>query len=123
MDRLLSGRRPLFWEGSAKRDFKRFPAAVQKDMGVALFVVQLGGTPSSAKPWKGLGSGVFELIDDHRGDTYRAVYTVRIADRIHVLHAFQKKSKSGIETPKLDVELVERRLKTVLDRYRSGDRS
>ena len=113
-------RRPLFWEGSAKRDFKQFPVAVQKDMGVALFVVQLGGTPLSAKPWKGLGSGMYELIEDHRGDTYRAVYTVRIAESIHVLHAFQKKSKSGIKTPKSDVELVEQRLKAVLHRYREG---
>lgn len=71
-------RRPLVWEGSAKRDFKQFPIAVQKDMGVALFVAQLGGTPPSAKPWKGVGPGVFELVEDHRGDTYRAIYTVRI---------------------------------------------
>ena len=113
-----STRRPLFWEGSAKRDFKQFPTAVQKDMGVALFVVQLGGTPPSAKPWKGLGSGVYELIEDHRGDTYRAVYTVRIADSIHVLHAFQKKSKSGIKTPRMDVALIERRLSGLLERYR-----
>jgi len=110
------GRRPLFWEGSAKRDFKQFPTAVQKDMGVALFVVQLGGTPPAAKPWKGLGPGVYELIEDHRGDTYRAAYTVRIADRVHVLHAFQKKSKSGIKTPRADVELIKRRMKTVLER-------
>ncbi len=111
-----SVRRPLFWEGSAKRDFKAFPEAVQKDIGVALFVVQLGGMPPSAKPWKGFGPGVFELIDDHRGDTYRAVYTVRIAESIHVLHAFQKKSKSGIGTPRADVALIERRLKAVLRR-------
>lgn len=108
-------RRPLLWEGSSK---KQFPTAVQKDMGVALFVVQLGGTPPSAKPWKGLGSGVYELIEDHRGDTYRAVYTVRIADSIHVLHAFQKKSKSGIKTPQADIDLIERRLKSVLERAR-----
>jgi phage-related protein len=114
-----TGRRPLFWEGSAKRDFKQFPEAVQKDMGVALFVVQLGGTPPSAKPWKGLGSGVYELVEDHRGDTYRAVYLVRIAGRVHVLHAFQKKSKSGIKTPRADVELVKMRLKAVLAGYRS----
>ena len=110
--------RPLFWEGSSKRDFKQFPTLVQKDMGVALFVVQLGGTPPSAKPWKGLGAGVYELIEDHRGDTYRAVYAVRIADRVHVLHAFEKKSKSGIKTPKADVDLIERRLKSVLERAR-----
>jgi phage-related protein len=88
-------------------------------MGVALFVVQLGGTPPSAKPWKGLGPGVYELGEDHRGDTYRAVYLVRIAGRVHVLHAFQKKSKSGIKTPRADVELVETRLKAVLAGYRS----
>lgn len=117
-----SGRRPLFWEGSAKRDFTQFPTAVQKDMGVALFVVQIGGTPPSAKPWKGLGPGIYELIEDHRGDTYRAVYTVRIAESIHVLHAFQKKSKSGIKTPKVDVDLIEQRLKAVLKRYRNDNR-
>ncbi len=88
-------------------------------MGVALFVVQLGGTPPSAKPWKGLGSGIYELIEDHRGDAYRAVYVVRIAGRVHVLHAFQKKSKSGIKTPRGDVDLVETRLKAVLERYRN----
>jgi phage-related protein len=91
-----TGRRPLFWEGSAKRDFKQFPEAVQKDMGVALFAVQLGGTPPSAKPWKGLGPGVYELVEDHRGDAYRAVYTVWA-----------------------DAELVETRLKAVLGRYRN----
>ena len=111
-------RRPLFWEGSAKDDFKRFPTAVQKDFGIALFIVQTGRTPPSAKPWKGLGSGVYELIDDHRGDTYRAVYTVRIADRVYVLHAFQKKSKTGIATPRGEIDLVERRLRAVLARCR-----
>lgn len=110
-------RRPLFWEGSSKKDFKQFPVPVQKDMGVALFVVQLGRTPASAKPWKGLGSGVYELVDDHRGDTFRAVYSVRVGDAVHVLHAFQKKSKSGIATPQPDVDLVEKRLKAVLARY------
>lgn len=111
-------RRPLYWEGSAKRDFKQFPTAVQKDTGVALFVVQLGGTPPSAKSWKGRGAGVYELIEDHRGDAYRAVYTVRIAGGVHVLHAFQKKSKSGIKTPKPDVDLIAQRLRAVLERYR-----
>jgi phage-related protein len=113
-------RKLLYWEGSSKKDFKEFPVPVQKDMGVALFVIQSGGTPASAKPWKGLGPGVHELVEDHRGDTFRVVYTVRIGDAVHVLHAFQKKSKSGIATPLPDVELVERRLKAVLARYRAG---
>ena len=110
-------RRPLFWEGSSKKDFKEFPESVQKDMGVALFIAQLGRTADSAKPWKGLGSGVYELVEDYRGDTYRAVYLVRVADSIHVLHAFQKKSKSGIATPQPDVKLIEKRFMAVLARF------
>lgn len=109
-------RRPLVWEGSSKKDFKEFPTEVQKDCGVALFVVQIGETPLSAKPWKGLGSGVYELVADHCGDTYRTVYTVRTRDSVHVLHAFQKKSRSGISTPREDVALVRKRLKALLAR-------
>jgi phage-related protein len=117
-------RKLLYWVGSSKKDFKDFPVAVQKDMGVALFAVQLGSTPGSAKLWKGLGSGVYELMEDYRGDTFRAVYTVRLGNAVHVLHAFQKKSKSGITTPQPDVELIERRLKAVLARHgRIGDRN
>ena len=115
-------RKLLFWEGSSKKDFKEFPIPVQKDMGVALFVVQLGRTPDSAKPWKGLGSGVYELVEDHRGDTFRAIYTVRIGDAVHVLHAFQKKSTSGIATPQPAVELIEKRLKAVLARHKTSGR-
>ncbi|CAM4295088.1 type II toxin-antitoxin system RelE/ParE family toxin [Bordetella muralis] len=115
-------RKLLYWEGSSKKDFKEFPIEVQKDMGVALFVAQLGGTPDSAKLWKGLGSGVYELVDDHRGDAFRAVYTVRICDAVHVLHAFQKKSKTGIATPQPDVTLIEKRLKAVLARYGTNRR-
>jgi phage-related protein len=114
-----TSRRPLLWEGSSKKDFKSFPISVQKDIGVALFVVQLGGRPPSAKPWKGLGSGVFEIVDDHMGDTYRAVYVLQLSDGIHVLHAFQKKSKSGVATPREDVELVRTRLKNLLARRAS----
>lgn len=114
---LRENRKPLYWEGASRKGFKEFPNPVRKELGVALFVVQLGGTPESAKPWKGNGSGVYELVDDYRGDTFRAVYTVRVRDAVHVLHAFQKKSKSGIATPRPDVELIERRLKAVLARY------
>jgi phage-related protein len=89
-------------------------------MGVALFIAQLGRTAGSAKPWKALGSGVYELVEDHRGDTFRAVYAVKVADAVHVLHAFQNKSKTGIATPQPDVELVEKRLKAVLARYGLG---
>ena len=119
---MIKKRKLLYWEGSAKKDFKEFPVAVQKDMGVALFIVQLGKTPSSAKHWKGLGSGVYGLMENHRGDAFRAVYLVNVGDSVHVLHAFQKKSKSGIATPQLDIDLIENRLKAVLARYQvSGD--
>lgn len=111
---MTASRRLLVWEGSSKKDFKAFPIEVQKDMGVALFVVQMGGTPPSAKPWKGLGSGVYEIVDDHRGDTFRAVYVVNVSGSVHVLHAFQKKSKSEVSTSREDVELVEKRLKALL---------
>lgn len=110
-------RKVLHWEGSSKKDFKAFPIDVQKDMGVALFVVQLGEMPDSAKPWKGLGPRVYELVGDHLGSTFRAVYTVHFGDAVHVLHAFQKKSTSGTATPLPDVKLIEKRLKIVFARY------
>jgi phage-related protein len=85
---------------------------VRRTFGVGLFAAQLGETPPDAKPLRGFGgAGVLELVEDHRGDTYRAVYTVRFATRIYVLHAFQKKSKRGIATPKRDLELIRERLK------------
>lgn len=103
--------KPLHWVGSAKKDYLAFPADVQDDMGYALGLAQLGGKHPHAKPWKGEGPGVFEIVEDHRGDTYRAVYTVRFAEAVYVLHAFQKKSKAGIKTPRDDVELIGERLK------------
>ena len=69
----------------------------------------------SSKPLKGLGSGVLEVVSDYRGDTFRSVYTVRFADRVFVLHAFQKKSKSGVATPKADIDLIKQRLKQAID--------
>jgi phage-related protein len=116
-------RKLLYWEGSSKKELKTFPVAVQKDIGVGLFVVQLGGTPASAKPWKGLGSGVYELVEEHRGDTFRTVYTVRLSNAVYVLHAFQKKSKSGIATPQMDVVLIKQRLKAVLGRHAGSGRT
>ncbi len=87
-----------------------FPEAVQDDIGTALSVAQFGGKHPSAKPWRGEGPGVFEVVEDHRGDTYRAVYTVRFEGVVYVLHAFQKKSPTGIRTSKRDVDLIARRL-------------
>jgi phage-related protein len=109
-------RRFLFWERSSKKNFKEFAVAVQKDMGVALFIAQLGRTASSAKPWKGLEAGVYELVEGHRGDTFRAVCVVQVADAVH---AFQKKSKTGSKTPASDMELIARRLKVAEAEYKA----
>jgi phage-related protein len=103
--------RPLRWIGGSRKDFRDFPPTVQDQFGFALFLAQAGQHPPSAKPIKGLGSGVVELIDDFDGDTYRAVYTVHFAAAVYVLHAFKKKSKQGIKTPQRDIDLVRRRLK------------
>lgn len=118
MARTLSkGEKPLDWVGSSKKDFIAFPEPVKDEMGNALGLAQFGGKHPSAKPWKGHGSGVFEVVEDHDGDTYRAVYTVRFKEVVYVLHAFQKKSPKGIKTARLDVELVERRLKVAQQDY------
>ena len=109
--------KPLHWVGSSKKDFLGFPETIVDDIGYALGAVQLGGHPASAKPWKGLGSGIFEIVEDDRSGTYRAVYTVRFRKAVYVLHAFQKKSPSGIRTVQSDVALVAKRLKAAKDDY------
>jgi phage-related protein len=119
----LSREKLLHWVASAKKDYLSFPPEVQDDMGYALGLAQLGGKHPNAKPWKGEGAGVLEIVEDHRGDTYRAVYTVRFADAVYVLHAFQKKSKSGVKTDQTDVKLIAERLKRAKTDYESGGRS
>jgi len=86
-------------------------------IGFALGVVQFGGRPPSAKPWKGLGPGVLEIVEDDAAGTWRAVYTVRFQKAVYVLHAFQKKSASGIRTARQDVRLIEERLKAAREDY------
>ena len=93
-----SGEKLLFWVGSSKDDLLAFPEEVIDEMGTALSVAQFGGKHPKAKPWKGHGPGVFEIVEDHRGDTYRVAYTVRFENAVYVLHAFQKKSPSGVKT-------------------------
>ncbi len=103
--------RPVHWIGPSKRDLLGFPSKVIDDVGYALGVVQLSGTPPSAKPWKGEGPGVFEIIEDFSGNPYRAVYTVRFKKVIFVLHCFQKKSPSDKRTARTDIALIHERLK------------
>jgi phage-related protein len=94
-----------------------FPEAVKDGIGTALSVAQFGGKHPAAKPWKGEGPGVLEVVQDHDGDTYRAVYTVRFSQVVYVLHCFQKKSHKGTQTPKPDVELVSQRLRLARQDY------
>jgi phage-related protein len=104
--------KPVVWIGSAKVNLRTFPGEVKDSIGFALYVAQQGGKHSHAKPLRGFGgAGVLEIVENHDGDTYRAVYTVRLAGRVYVLHAFQKKSKAGIKTPKAEINLIKSRLK------------
>jgi phage-related protein len=105
------GEKPLYWVRSSRRDLLAFPEAVKDDLGAALSVAQFGGKHPNAKPWKGEGTGIFEVVDDYRGDAYRAVYAVRFEHAVYVLHAFQKKSPSGIKTAHSDVKVIRERLK------------
>ncbi|HEY6305220.1 MAG TPA: type II toxin-antitoxin system RelE/ParE family toxin [Candidatus Angelobacter sp.] len=109
--RRVTGKKPLYWVASAKDDLLQFPEAVKDEIGVALSVAQFGGKHPKAKPWKRQGPGVLEVVEDYRGDTYRAVYTVHFEDSVYVLHAFQKKSPKGVKTAKKDVELIANRIK------------
>lgn len=110
--------KPLHSVGSARKDLLALPDEVIDDFGYALGAVQMGATPAQAKPWKGEGPGVLELVENHRGDTFRAVYTVRFAKAVYVLHCFQKKSPSGIKTAQSDIDLIHERLKLAQQHYK-----
>ena len=108
----------LIWVGSSRRDLQAFPAEVKDVVGYALYQAQVGQKAPSAKPLRGFGgAGVLEIVEDHQGDTYRAVYTVTFSELVYVLHAFQKKSKKGISTPKQETDLIRRRLKAAEEDY------
>ena len=113
--KMASGEKPLFWIGSSLGDLLAFPEAVKDEIGAALSVAQFGGKHPSAKPWKGSGAGVFEIVEDHRGNAYRVIYTVKFAEAVYVLHAFQ--SPTGIKTRRGDVELVVERVKLARQDY------
>src|SRR5713101_8366789 len=103
--------RPVVWVGSSRRDLRGFPREVRRDNGQAVYAAQQGDTDPSAKPLRGFGGGsVLEIVADHEGGTWRAVYIVRYPEAEYVLHAFQKKSKRGIATPQRDMDMIHRRL-------------
>lgn len=112
--------KPVRWVGSSHKDLRLFPEAVRREIAHALYTAQKGETDPSAKPLKGFGgSSVMEVVARHDGNTWRAVYTVRFDDAIYVLHAFQKKAKSGVATPKKDIDLVKQRLAEADRHYRA----
>ena len=110
--------KPLHWVGSSKKDLVALPADVVSDFGYALSAVQMGATPPQAKPWKGEGSGVLELVENDSGNTFRAVYTARFAKAVYVLHCFQKKSPSGSRTSQNDIDLIHARLQLAQQHYK-----
>ncbi|MEE4237373.1 MAG: type II toxin-antitoxin system RelE/ParE family toxin [Anderseniella sp.] len=110
--------KPCIFIASSADDLRAFPDAVRQDIGFALYEAQNGLRHLSAKPLKGFGgSGVLEVVENHDSDTYRAVYTVRFAGVVYVLHAFQKKSRKGIATARHDIDLIKRRLKVAEENY------
>lgn len=111
--------KPVLWVGSSRADLKAFPEPVQAGFGYALWFAQIGSKHPHAKPLQGFGgAGVVEIIEDAEGDTYRAVYTVKFAEFVYVLHCFQKKSKRGAETPKPDIALIKLRFRAAGADYR-----
>lgn len=114
----FSPERSLLWVASSKRDLLDMPEKVRSEFGHGLHQAQIGAIPSIGKVLSGFGgASVTELVLDHQGDTYRAVYTVRFKEVVIVLHAFQKKSKKGIKTPKQDIDLIRSRLKMAEEIY------
>lgn len=109
--------KPVEWIGSSKTDLKSFPDKVQDKVGYALHIAQGGRKHPSAKPLKGFGGGTLEVVADHEGDTFRAVYTVQFTLAVYVLHTFQKKAKHGIATPKRELDLIRTRLQLARVHY------
>ena len=107
----MKNTRPISWIKAARRDFEDFPEDVQGDMLSALTIAAEGGKSDNAKPFKGIDGAVFEIALKHRGDAFRVLYAVKIGADIWVIHAFQKKSKTGIKTPQIEIDLIHERLK------------
>src|SRR5882757_3325708 len=112
--------KPLLWVGSSRRDLLAMPKKVKRAFGHGLNEVQEGRTPESAKAFTQAGGGVMEVVEDHDRNTYRAMYTAKLANAVYVLHCFQKKSKSGIATPKPEIDLLDQRLRMAQEHSRQS---
>lgn len=114
--------KPLVWMGDSLEAVRSFPSAVKDEIGFALYQAQVRSKHVNAKPMKGLGPGILEIVSEYRRNTFRAVYAVRLGFKVYVLHAFQKKSKSGIATPKSDIDLIKLRLKRASELHKEQER-
>ena len=115
---LVPGERRVVWVASSKRDLLEMPQSVVREIGIAIGVAQRGGKAPSAKPWKGEGPGVMEIVSDFASDTFRAVYTITFKEAVYVLHCFQKKSPRGRKTARTDVDLIRDRLNAAREDHR-----
>ncbi|WP_019503221.1 type II toxin-antitoxin system RelE/ParE family toxin [Pleurocapsa sp. PCC 7319] len=116
-------KKPVVWLGNSLDELRKFPDHVRDEMGYALYLAQMGDKHQNSKPLRGFkGAGVLEIVDNFNGDTYRTVYTVKLAGVVYVLHAFQKKSKKGIATPPKDMELIKKRLKLAIETHQANQR-
>lgn len=111
---MIERTRSVYWVKAALKDFRKFPERAQEYCLQVLDVASAGKTADVAKPMKGLGAGVYEIALRHKGDAYRVIYTVQIGPEIWVIHAFQKKSKRGIKTPRHEIEVIRQRLKRLM---------
>ena len=113
--------KPVRWIGASLRDLRSFPRSVRIDIGHALFAAQQGKIDPAAKPLRGFGGSVLEIVASHHGNAWRAVYTVRFQDAVYVLHVFQKESTRGIVTPKREIDLIKQRLAEAERDYRERE--
>lgn len=114
--------RPVIWLGDSLKLVRDFPKEVRQEIGSALYDAQKGGKSPDAKPFKGVGSGVFEIVTRFDTDTYRTVYAVQVGNTVYVLHAFQKKAKRGIKTPQQEIDTIKRRYKQAVETEKEGKR-
>jgi phage-related protein len=115
--------RKLTWLADSRANVRSFPAGIRDEIGYASYSAQLGETSAKAKPLHGLGSGVMEIAAHDARGTYRAVYTVSVGESIYVIHAFQKKSKVGIATPKVEMDLNRQRLKQLRSEVKNAEKN
>lgn len=117
----MSKLKNLIWLGDSLKNIREFPEEVKKEIGHALYLIQNGKTPPSVKPFKGMKLSSMEIVTNFNKDTYRTVYTIKIDEVVYILHCFQKKSKSGIKTPKEDVELIKKRIQDAIQLSRLNE--